>query len=172
MKERCVPALAGLAMLASGSAIAGVHPPDVEARLALFVNNWTIEGLESAYREDCAWYHDRSFVVCNTTEVEDGKTMHSVSVLGWSSRSKTYSYLHYSSTGGSRTETGYPLENGGVVFLGERQTTQGFSQTRSEITPVAGGGGPGFHFRQTRAVNGGEWKPTVTFRYLPRPAGK
>jgi hypothetical protein len=165
MPWRCVPVLAGAAMLAAAPAVAGVHPPDVEARLAMFVNNWTIEGMEGAYREDCAWFHDRSFVVCNTTEVEDGKTFHSVSVLGWSSRTKTYTYLHYSNTGGSRTETGYPTENGGVVFLGERQTSQGFSQFRSVITPRT----DGMMFEQTRSVNGGDWKPTVTFKYMVRP---
>ncbi|HEY0648548.1 hypothetical protein [Phenylobacterium sp.] len=170
MAWRGVPVVVGIAILAGGPAAAGVHPPEVEARLALFAQNWTIEGMEGAFREDCEWYHDRSFVVCHATEVEDGKTFHSVSVLGFSSRARTYTYLHYSSTGGSRTETGYPTETGGLVFLGERQTAQGFAQTRSVITPNAAG--PGFLFEQTRALNGGEWKPTVKFKYVTRGPAK
>lgn len=50
--------------------MAGVHPADVEQRLSFVVNDWPIEGAEATYRENCEWYADRSFVVCNTVNVE------------------------------------------------------------------------------------------------------
>jgi hypothetical protein len=67
----------------------GAHPPEVEQRLAFLVNDWTIEGSEAGYRETCRWYHQRSFVVCETVDRTQGAPAHSVSILGWSPRRKT-----------------------------------------------------------------------------------
>jgi hypothetical protein len=152
-------------LISAPAAQAGVHPAEVEARLAFLVHDWTIEGMEGAYRETCEWYHERSFVVCNTTETEDGKVLRSVSILGWSAQSRAYTYHHYSSTGRSRSEVGYPTPEGGMVFLGERQSAAGATQYRSVLRPRSPG--PGFHFAQTRSVNGGPWEPSADFQYVP-----
>ena len=47
-------AFAVLLFAAAQPAAAGVHPPEVEARLAAAVGDWTIEGMEKTYRETCA----------------------------------------------------------------------------------------------------------------------
>ena len=152
-------------LIVAPAAQASVHPPEVEARLAAIVHDWTIKGMEGAYRETCEWYHDRSFVVCNTTETEKGKTFRSVSILGWSDQRQTYTYHHYGSTGRSRSEVGYPTPEGGIVFLGERQSAAGATQYRSVLRPRLPG--PGFEFSQTRSVNGGAWEPSANFHYVP-----
>ena len=153
-------------MVAGSAAPASVHPPEIEARLAIGVGDWTLEGMEQTYRETCAWYHRRSFVVCNTTEIEDGETRHSVSVLGYSSRTKSFSYLNYGDAGTSRTETGHPTADGGLVYLRERTTDAGVSHYRSRIIPIAGS--RDFRFEQEKSDNGGPWQPTVKLKYVLR----
>lgn len=87
------------------AASTGVHPPHVEQRLSFLVNDWTIDGAEATYRENCEWYSERSFVVCNSEDRESGKPVRSVSILGWSAASQE---LHLSSL---RTERAKPLRD-------------------------------------------------------------
>ena len=56
--------LATLVLVFPASISAGVHPPEVEERLAFLVEDWTIAGAEGTYRETCEWYAEWSFVVC------------------------------------------------------------------------------------------------------------
>lgn len=153
-----------LALVAGTAAAASVHPPEIEARLEMFVGDWTLEGMEQTYRETCEWYHRRSFVVCGTTEIEGGATRHSVSVLGYSGQAKRFSYLHYGDAGTSRTETGYPTADGGLVYLRERTTETGVSHYRSRIIPIAGS--RAFRFEQEKSDNGGPWESTAKLKYV------
>jgi hypothetical protein len=148
----------------SSAAAAGVHPADVEQRLSFLVNDWTIEGAEATYRENCEWYADRSFVVCNTVDREGGTPAQSVSILGWSAGSQNYTYHHYGQNGRSRSETCFANELGGLTCLAERRDGPKLIESRSHIWPVQGGAA----FRNERSENGGSWKETVRLKYVPR----
>ena len=112
-------------------AAAAVHPPEVERRLAFDDNDWTIEGSETAYRETCRWYHQRSFVVCETVDQNGGAPAHSVSILAWSAATNNYTYHHYAQNGRSHSETCFADELQGLTCLGERRTETGLVQSRS-----------------------------------------
>ena len=146
------------------AAAAGVHPPEVERQLAFLVNDWTIEGAEATYRENCEWYAQRSFVVCNSVDREGGVPVHSVSILGYSAASQNYTYHHYAQNGRSRSETCFASAEGGLTCLGERRDGAKLIESRSHIWPVAGGAA----FRNERSENGGPWKETVRLKYVPR----
>ena len=145
-------------------AVAGVHPAEVEQRLSFLVNDWTIEGAEGTYRENCEWYPDRSFVVCNSEDREGGPPARSVSILGWSAASQNYTYHHYAQNGRSRSETCFANELGGLTCLGQRRDGPKSIESRSHIWPVDGGAA----FRNERSENGGPWKDTVSLKYVPR----
>ncbi len=144
----------------SGAAIAGVHPSEVEQRLSFLVDDWTIEGAEATYRENCEWYAERSFVVCNSQDGESGKRMQSVSIFGWSAATQNYTYHHYGQNGRSRSETCFADEQGGLTCLGERRDGAKLIESRSHIWPVASGAA----FRNERSENGGLWKETVSLK--------
>ena len=148
----------------TGAAQAGVHPPEVEQRLAFLVNDWTIEGSEATYRETCEWYAERSFVVCHTLDRESGTPTKSVSILGWSAATQNYTYHHYGQDGRSRSETCFANEQRGLSCVVDRRDGGKLIQTRSHIWPVAGGAA----FRHERSENGGPWKETVRIKYVPR----
>ncbi|HET9427524.1 MAG TPA: hypothetical protein VFO69_04115 [Allosphingosinicella sp.] len=152
------------AALAQSAVPTGVHPPEVERQLAFLVDDWTIEGMEATYRETCRWYHQRSFVVCETTDSSEGAPSHSVSILGWSAATRNYTYHHYGQSGRSRSETCFANDQRGLTCLGERRTDDGLLQTRSHIWPVEGGAA----FRSERSLNGGPWTETVSLKYVPR----
>lgn len=142
----------------------GVHPAGVEQRLAFLVEDWTIEGMESSYRETCRWYHQRSFVVCETVDRSEGEPSHSVSILGWSAAASHYTYHHYGQNGRSRSETCFANALQGLTCLAERRAETGLVQSRSYIWPVEGGAA----FRQERSENGGPWTESVSLKYIPR----
>lgn len=146
------------------AAAGGAHPPEVERQLSFLVNDWTIAGSEATYRETCRWYHQRSFVVCESVDTSEGVPSHSVSILGWSAATKNYTYHHYGQNGRSRTETCFANDQRGLTCLGERRTDAGLVQSRAHIWPVEGGA----EFRSERSVNGGPWSETVRLKYLPR----
>lgn len=149
---------------AQASEARGAHPAEVEQRLAFLVEDWTIEGMESTYRETCRWYHGRSFVVCETVDRSEGEPSHSVSILGWSAAANHYTYHHYGQNGRSRSEDCFANDLQGLTCLGERRTDSGLIQTWSLIWPVEGGAA----FRQERSLNGGPWEETVSLKYVPR----
>jgi hypothetical protein len=160
--RKIVPTLLACALPAA--AVAGVHPADVEQRLSFLVNDWTIEGAEATYREHCEWYPERSFVVCNSEDRESGTPVRSVSILGWSAASQTYTYHHYAQSGRSRSEECFANEQGGLTCLGQRRDGPNLIESRSHIWPVQGGAA----FRNERSENGGAWKDTVHLKYVPR----
>ena len=150
--------------IAQSGVASGVHPPEVEQRLSFIVNDWTIEGMESSYRETCRWYRQRSFVVCDTIDRSEGAPSHSVSILGWSAATSNYTYHHYGDSGRSRSETCFANDLEGLTCLGERRTDAGLVQSRSHLWPVEGGAA----FRNERSTNGGPWTETVRLKYVPR----
>lgn len=148
----------------AGGAAAGVHPAEVEQRLSFIVNDWTIEGAESTYRENCEWFAQRSFVVCNTVDHEGGSPTHSVSILGWSAATQNYTYHHYGQSGRSRSETCFANDRAGLTCLYQRRDGSKLIESRSHIFPIAGGA----TFYNERSENGGVWKETVRLKYVPR----
>jgi hypothetical protein len=145
-------------------AAVGAHPAEVEQRLSFLVNDWTIEGAEATYRENCEWYADRSFVVCNSEDRDGGTPVRSVSIFGWSAATQNYTYHHYAQNGRSRSEICFANERGGLTCLGQRRDGRKLIESRSHIWPVQGGAA----FRNERAENGAAWKEVVSLKYVPR----
>lgn len=155
-----------IALLAAfpAQAHAGTHPEEVERTLAFLEEDWTIGGLEQSYRETCAWWGDRSFLICETTDTTEGAPVRSVSIFGWSAAERHYTYFHYGQDGRSRSETCFADQPAGLVCLGQRKTESGEVRSRSRIGPVDGGA----LFTAERSVNGADWQETVRLRYVPR----
>jgi hypothetical protein len=151
------------AAFASFAALAGVHPPDVEARLAALVGDWTLAGQEKTYRETCEWFADRAFVVCRASDARDGSS--SVSVLGYSKADEAFTYLNYGSRGGSRMETGFPSGTRGITYVHERRRAGSILRSTTTLTPLDDGR---LHFRQELSRNGGPWEESANFHYVPR----
>ncbi len=157
---------AGAVMIAAtlnGAAQAQVHDTDIEARLSHIVGDWTIEGQERTYRERCAWYEQRAFVVCDSEDATDGSR--SVSILGYSRASGRFTYHNYSSRGTSRSETGFPHGELGIVYTDVRTVATGEARTQTTLTPRSDGR---LNFRLERSINGGPWEVVADFDYVPR----
>ena len=155
--------VAAICVSSSSAALAGVHPPEIEQQLSFLVNDWTIEGAQATYRENCDWYADHSFVVCNTIDREGGVPDHSVSIFGWSAATQNYTYHHYGQNGRSRSETCFANQQGGLTCLGQRRDGSTLIESRSHIWPIPGGA----EFRSERAENGGPSEETVRLKYVP-----
>ena len=161
---RAAGALALAFLALGGAASAEVHPAEVERQLSFLVEDWTIQGAEATYRETCRWYHERSFVVCESVDREAGAPAHSVSIFGWSTDDRSYTYHHYGQNGRSRSERCFPNPERGLTCLGERRTPAGLVLTRSRIWPIDGGA----QFVAERSSNGGPWTESARLKYLPR----
>lgn len=156
--------------LLAASAPAGdssVHPPEVEARLAPLVADWTIAGEESTYRENCEWYRNRSFVVCTSSDSGDGSM--SQSILGYSAIESRFTYHNFGSGGTSNSRWGYPLGDRGLVYTLERKNSAGHVRVTTYVMPQDDGR---IHFREERSTNGGPWTETANFYYVKRVAAK
>lgn len=153
----------GLFALSASSAIAGVHPPEVEQQLSFIVGDWTIKGLEANYRDHCTWFDSNSFIVCDTSDNRRGNH-HSIAILGWSAEEGHYTYQQYDDSGRSRTEPCYANDQKGLTCLGQRQTKDGLVQTRSYIWPTATGLG----IRQEKSINADSWTDVGQVAYIKR----
>lgn len=151
-------------LMMPSAALAGVHPPEIEQRLSFLVNDWTIEGAEATYRENCEWFAERSFVVCRSEDRESGEPVHSVSIFGWSAATQNYTYHHYAQNGRSRSETCFANQQGGLTCLGQRRDGAKLIESRSHIWPI----GEGAAFRSERSQNGEAWTEAVSLKYVPR----
>ena len=153
------------AILAAATSSAGsAGPSQVEQGLAFLVGNWTIAGFEDRYLDSCAWFDDHAFVVCNTSDGRHGPPQHHVAVIGWSAQSGTYTYIGYGQDGSSRAETCFASDRKGLMCLGERRGSDGYSQTRSHIWPTSTGLG----ISQDRSLNGGAWSEVGQVAYIPK----
>jgi hypothetical protein len=153
----------GLIAMMATSAVAGVHPPEVEQQLAFIAGDWTIKGLEANYRDHCAWFGSKSFVVCDTDDRRHG-AHHSIAVLGWSAAESRYTYQQYDDSGRSRTERCYPNGQKGLTCLGDASNKDGLLQTRTYIWPTATGLG----IRQEKSLNAGPWADVGQVAYVRR----
>jgi hypothetical protein len=153
----------GLIAMMATSAVAGVHPPEVEQQLAFIAGDWTIKGLEANYRDHCAWFGSKSFVVCDTDDRRHG-AHHSIAVLGWSAAESRYTYQQYDDSGRSRTERCYPNGQKGLTCLGEASNKDGLLQTRTYIWPTPTGLG----IRQEKSLNAGPWADVGQVAYVRR----
>jgi hypothetical protein len=160
MKALCSSLVLAAAPLAAS---AHVHPPDIEARLAAVVGDWTIEGQEATYRERCEWYRNRAFVVCATEDKRDNAF--SQSILGYSKARQRFTYHNYSASGSSRSEFGFPHGARGIVYTDERQTTAGLARVTVRLEPQPDGR---LRFIEERSVDGRPWERTADFLYVPR----
>jgi hypothetical protein len=87
---------------------------NVDVRPAALVGDWTLEEHEETYRELCEWFADLAFVVCRSADTADGSS--GVSILGYSKSEQMFTYHHYGHRGSSRTETGFPHGQTGIVY--------------------------------------------------------
>lgn len=153
----------GILLLVSSPAGASVHPPEIEARLAPLVGDWTIAGQEKTYREKCGWYRDKSFVVCTSEDSSDNSI--SQSVLGYSITEGNFTYQNFGSGGSSNSRIGFPNGERGLVYTLERKTSTSVVRSTTFVTPQADGR---VHFREDRSLNGGPWSTAADFYYVPR----
>ena len=151
------------AQAAAAASPQSTHPPDIEARLAKSVGDWTIPGQEATYRETCAWYGPRAFVVCDTVDTADG--YRGRSILGYSKDKQRFTYHNYNEAGTSRSELGFPHGADGIVYTDERPSRDGLARFTTWLEPQADGR---LRFRQARSVNGGTWEATADFYYVRR----
>lgn len=151
------------AMVLPSGAAAAVHPPEIEARLAAVVGDWTVEGQEGSFRERCEWYGDRAFVVCTSEDSNDGSA--SQSIIGYSAADGHFTYHHYASTGSSNSRIGFPYGERGMVYTAERRTPAGIVRMTTTVNPQPDGR---IHFREERSLDGGPWTEAVQFFYVAR----
>jgi hypothetical protein len=144
-------------------AVAQVPPSESRERLEMFVGSWTIPGQENSYSEICEWYHNRSFIVCNTEEKRPQGVSKSVSVLGFSELSGMYTYYSFGSSGGSRLLNGF-LRGDEWLFTGERPVRGDMVRSQVSIKPTTSG----FAFREERSTNGAPWIVAARVDYIRR----
>lgn len=147
----------------TSTAVAGVHSPDVEARLARLVGDWTVKGQEATYHEKCGWFGDRAFVTCFYDDKSDNSRGHSI--LGYSKTDGNFTYHNYRDTGSSNTRIGFPHGQDGIVFVRERRSNGTHFRTSTFLEPRADGS---VFFREEQSTNGGAWKTTYQFDYVRR----
>jgi hypothetical protein len=140
-----------------------IHSPDVEARLAPLIGDWTVAGKEATYRDTCVWFGDRAFVVCSLDSKANGEKVQAV--LGYSKARERFTYLNYASDGTSRYELGFPQGERGIVFTDERMTPKGLARVTTYTEPQADGR---VRFRQEMSINGGPWQPSGEVYYVRR----
>ena len=142
---------------------APVHPPEIEAHLAPLVGDWTRAGKEATYRDRCAWFDRRAFVVCSLTESVSGLRVEAI--VGYSGDDKHYTYQSYSNDGSSHVQIGYPLGADGLVFTTEREVEGKPTRLTTSMIPQPDGR---LRMTQDRSTMGGAWERVGEVDYLPR----
>src|SRR3954468_20261794 len=119
------PALLLLGLAAAPTpAVPSVHSADVTGRLGYLVGDWTIQGLSSrTFRQKCAWYGGRSFVLCTSQDLRDQTT--GQTVFGYSELQRRFTYYRFDSRGRSVHQLGFPFGTYGIVFTDERLEPEG-----------------------------------------------
>ena len=151
-------------VLAASSVAAGAHPAEIESRLAFIIGDWTVAGSDAVYSDNCQWFEDKAFVVCDTRDARKGVLHHSIAVLGYSTANQNYTYQQYDNGGGSRNETCFTNDQGGLTCLGQRRAGGQMIETRSYISPNTGGVG----IRQEKSINAAPWAPVGQVQYVRR----
>jgi hypothetical protein len=154
--------LALLAAAAPAAAAPGVHPAEVEERLARLVGDWTIQGLtRTSFRQQCAWYGGRAFVLCTFEDKRNGTT--GQAAFGYSQLEKRFTYSLIDSTGRSLRQLGFAHGAYGLVFTDERLEAKG--PTRVQTTFLVEE--DGVRFTEYRSTAGGTWQQAQNFVYVP-----
>ena len=151
-----------LALLAPADA-APAHPQAVEAHLGSIVGDWTRGGLEATYRDHCAWYDRRAFVVCSLTDGRSGGRLEAI--LGYSKEEQRYTYQSFSNSGDSRLSYGYPLGADGLVFTDERKVNGKPVRLTTSLIPQTDGR---LRMVQDQSVMGGPWQQVGEVYYIKR----
>ncbi len=152
-----------LALVHAILAVAQVPPAEARARLEAFVGSWTVLGQEETYSEICEWYHNNSFIVCNTEQRQPKGVSKSVSILGFSELTGSYTYYGFGSSGGSRSLNGFRKGNE-WLFTGERTARGDLVRYQVSMKPTTSG----FTFLEERSTNGGPWVVAAQFEYVRR----
>lgn len=140
---------------------AGVDNP--RERLSFLIGEWTIEGREDSLRDTCAWFHNRSHVLCTAETRAASGLKKSVSVFSYSEELGHYLYYHYGSSGVVAAQAAF--------FVGETLTTtserrDGRDVVREQVWVVPRTDGS-FDLHEDVSRNGGPWTTTVRVRYVP-----
>ena len=150
-------------VLATAASASSAHPPEVEAHLAPLVGDWTRAGKEASYRDSCAWYDRRAFVVCSLTDSASGLKVEAI--VGFSKADQRYTYQSYSNDGGARVQYGYALGASGLVFTDERAIDGKMVRLTTAMIPQPDGR---LRITQDRSVMGAAWEPAGEVFYQPR----
>lgn len=140
-----------------------VHPPEIEARLAPIVGDWTRAGKEATYRDRCVWYDRHAFVVCSLTDSSSGLRVEAI--VGYSKNDQRFTYQSYGNDGGGHIQYGYPLGDSGIVMTDERTVDGQPVRLTTSIIPQPGGS---LRMTQDRSVMGGPWQQVGEVYYVPR----
>lgn len=142
---------------------ASVHSPQIEARLAILVGEWTRDGKEAVYRDRCVWYDRRAFVVCSLTDSSNGLRVEAV--VGYSKADERFTYQNFINDGGSRVEYGYALGTNGIVFTDEKVVAGKMTRLTTSMIPQPD---KRLQITQDRSVMGGPWERAAQVYYVPR----
>lgn len=74
-------------------------PSDEHKKLAVFLGDWTIEGLENNFKEHVEWFDGNFHVVSNYEMKDSNNLILGRGIIGYSSLLKTYTYYSYSNNG-------------------------------------------------------------------------
>jgi len=145
------------------------HSAAVDARLNYLVGDWVIQGLSSKiFRQKCAWYSGRSFVICTFQDGRDGTV--GQTIFGYSQLLRRFTYYRYDSRGRSLHQLGFPSGTYGIVFADERQDADGMARVQTTFNLED----EGLRYTQYRSLEGRVWQRTADFLYVPavqrRPA--
>lgn len=134
-------------------------PKPVEM-LAFLIGDWTIEGQESTFSETCAWFRNRSHVVCQSRTPKSS----GVSVLSYASEKQRLVYYHYGSSGAA---VAMDVFTDGRTLIGTREVLLSGDLVREQVwmTPRDA---DHFVFREQTSKNGGPWQTTTEFVYARR----
>ena len=152
----------GLAAAAPPAAAPRIHAPNVEARLGYLVGDWIIQGLPSrTFRQKCAWYGNRSFVLCNFQDQRDGTV--GETVFGYSTLQGRFTYHRFDSRGRSLYQLGFPYGTYGIVFTDDRQEPEGAARVQTTFNLED----EGLRYTQYKSVQGRNWQRVADFLYVP-----
>jgi hypothetical protein len=152
-----------LLALSPGSSHAQPAPesaPKPVEQLAFLIGDWTIEGREATFSETCAWFRNRSHVVCQSTTSKSS----GVSVFSYAVEKQRLVYYHYGSSGAA---VAMDVFTDSRSLVGTREVTADGALIREQVwmTPRDA---DHFVFREQTSKNGGPWQTTTEFVYARR----
>ncbi|RYG98363.1 MAG: hypothetical protein EON58_07350 [Alphaproteobacteria bacterium] len=126
-----------------------------------FAGTWTVEGRENSFRETCKWLSPNSFLICNGTDMEDGKAANWITLLGYSHAEKMYNFTAFDGGGGKASFSGW-IRGEHWIFTSQQFIHGEASRLQVTIKPTP----DGYILQEEESVNGGPWKITMTEKHL------